>query len=102
MSVPMRGERYAGGGTVVYYNDIDKNAAAWLREVLQHVADAPARVQAWLRAHGVVFEDLEDRWQRVGVSLYNEIVEMSALAKAVLDEEEAEGTKPDAATVGRV
>ena len=87
---------------MVYHNNIDKNATAWLREVLQHVADAPARVQAWLRAHGVVFKDLEDRWQRVGVSLYNEIVEMSALAKAVLDEEEAEGTKPDAATVGRV
>lgn len=69
-----------------------------LRVVLQYVADAPTRVQAWLRAHGVAFEDLDDRWQRVGFSLYNEIVEMSAKAKAVLDEgEEAEGTKPDAA-----
>ena len=73
---------------MVYYNDIDKNAAAWLREVLQYVADAPTRVQAWLRAHGVTFEDLDDHWQRVGFSLYSEIVGMSALAKAVLDEEE--------------
>ena len=68
-----------------------------LREVLQYVADAPTRVQAWLRAHGVAFENLDDRWQRVGFSLYNEVLEMSAKAKAVLDEEEAEGTKPDAA-----
>lgn len=87
---------------MVYHNNINKNATAWLREVLQYVADAPTRVQAWLRAHGVAFENLDDRWQRIGVSLYNEIVEMSTLAKAVLDEEEAEGTKPDAATMGRV
>lgn len=59
-----------------------------LRVVLQHVADAPARVQAWLRAHGVAFDDLDERWQRVGFSLYNEIVDLAATAKDVLDEGE--------------
>ena len=53
-----------------------------LRVVLQYVADAPARVQAWLRAHGVAFDDLDERWQRVGFSLYNEIVEMSEIGRA--------------------
>ena len=59
-----------------------------LRMVLQYVAEAPARVQAWLRANGVAFKDLDDRWQRVGFSLYTEIVEMAAEAKDVLDEGE--------------
>ncbi len=58
------------------------------RAVLQYVAEAPARVQAWLRGNGVSFKDLDDRWQRVGFSLYNEILDMAAKAKDVLDEEE--------------
>jgi len=42
--------------------------------------------QAKMRANGFVFDNLDDRWQKLAFTFYSDIAEMSMLAERLLTE----------------
>ena len=51
------------------------------------VRDKMDEEQEKIRANGFVFDDLDDRWQKLAFTFYSDIAEMSMQAKALLEQE---------------
>jgi len=60
----------------------------WTREVkpfVEKVRNRQPEALAIIKKHGVVFDDLEDRWQKLAFTLYTDIVELSRDAEHILE-----------------
>lgn len=54
---------------------------------LATVRDRPAREREMMRRNGFVFDNLDDRWQKLAFTLYTDVCDLSARADELLDEE---------------
>ena len=48
------------------------------------VKDTPARERDMMRRNGFVFDNLDDRWQKLAFTLYTDLVELSERADEIL------------------
>ena len=61
-------------------------ALADMRRALERIAEQQTKTIDWLRANGIVFDNLDDHWQKVAFSIYNDLCEVDTWAHDALGE----------------
>lgn len=51
---------------------------------MERIAEQQSKTLDWLQANGIVFDNLDDHWQKVAFSIYTDLCETDTIARAAL------------------
>jgi hypothetical protein len=74
----------------------DVLALVEIARAMERIAVQQPKTLDWLEANGIIFDNMDDHWQKVAFSVYTDLCEMDTIARSALARLDSGATEENA------